>query len=124
MTLGELKKIIDETCDFCDPDSVNVEIPYKDFRPMFGASSAVSVAGAGLGFDWDDGRFFIFPRHTMFCDYIDSEDKQKTSCLNCSLNNRPIVGMAKPCDFTSYGDNFFCKYFTPKRLKGQEEHNA
>lgn len=66
MTLKELREIVDECCDGCgDPENITVEIPYEPSVPMMGGTTAVPVSGAGMGFDWDDGRFFLFPKHKM-----------------------------------------------------------
>jgi hypothetical protein len=63
MTLIELKKQVDlalmragsEECEVCIPNN----------KAGMGGTPATGVKGAYRGFDWDKGKFFIFPEKEM-----------------------------------------------------------
>ena len=57
MKASELRKIMNDL----DPrfDDAEVEIPIRTEERLVGATPTVGVKNAGMGFDWDSGKFMI-----------------------------------------------------------------
>jgi len=66
MTLGELKKRVDAALKQRDSEGFIVCIPNN--KGVMGGQSVTSVKSVQSGFDWDRGKFIIYPE----CEMINS----------------------------------------------------
>lgn len=64
MKLKELKEAIDRCyASNNNPDDIEVCIP--NTKSCFGGTSVTYVVSAHKGFDWDKGKFIIYPEYKM-----------------------------------------------------------
>ena len=64
MKLTELKKIVDATLESSHKEDFEVCIP-NNKKGMVGGTPTTLVQIACAGFDWDKGKFMIFPENRM-----------------------------------------------------------
>lgn len=64
MTVKELKHIIDSQIKAM-PHYEDWEVVIPISESSVGGSPAVKTTGAGFGFDWDSGRFFVYPKEGL-----------------------------------------------------------
>lgn len=62
MKVKELKNILEQHSCLNDPDA---EVVVRLSEPSIGPVAASDVKGAGFGFDWDKGRFLIYPKKPL-----------------------------------------------------------
>ena len=74
MKLKEFKKIVDDCCEI-DPEAAVVIPVFK--KGVVGPHPIDLVQGAMLGFDWERGRFLIWPENNL--QVVKSEEKEDDS---------------------------------------------
>jgi hypothetical protein len=94
MTVKELKHIIDSQLKAM-PRFEDWEVVISTEEPSVGSSSSVPARSAGFGFDWDNGKFFVYPKEDLV-----KKDKKPVGQL---VENKVIMESEegfgfKPCD--------------------------
>jgi len=73
LTVGQLKKILDECVNVTNENNlVVISSEPLSGRAFIGSSPCMTCNSVGFGFDWDSGRFFIFPSEKLYF-----KDKEK-----------------------------------------------
>jgi len=73
LTVGQLKKILDNCVDESNKDClVVIDSKPLSSRSYIGASpSTCCMPFAGFGIDWDSEKFLIFPSETLYFNDVD-----------------------------------------------------
>lgn len=94
MKLSELKKYIDRHIEFMrsdeDPEVViQIKLPYS----TVGGSPFVKVKTVQMGFDWDHGKFFLYPEENLTPsdrDFAKQMTDMQTRAGNADYENRNL----------------------------------
>lgn len=94
MKLSELKKYIDRQMeimrDYEDPEVVvRITLPYS----TVGGSPFVKVKNVQMGFDWDQGKFFLYPEENLTPsdrDFAKQMTDMQTRAGNADYENRNL----------------------------------
>jgi len=68
MTLGELHRAVDAALGpfHADKAPLPVMVAARSYGPEVGGHECVEVTSAGVGIDWDAGRFTIYPSEQLY----------------------------------------------------------
>jgi len=75
LTIGQLKDVLNE---IVNDDNKDIPIAIRS-KPLSGKAyigpspCTICLPFAGLGFDWDDGKFFVFPIEDLFFNDVDKK---------------------------------------------------
>ena len=107
MTLKELKDIINQVSDE-EANSLTVAIPLREFS--LGPSAFEEIKTTGRGFDWDTGKYFLFPANDLMHhaeNHSNSTPKRKIvrvineaticRCPSCNIDIDTIDRFCKNC---------------------------
>lgn len=94
MKLRELKALIDRQVEYMssyeDPEVViGIKMPYT----TVGASPTVKVKTAQMGFDWDSGKFMLYPEEDLTPsdrDFAKQMTEMQTRAGNADYENRNL----------------------------------
>lgn len=94
MKLSELKQYIDRQVQLMrsdeDPEVViSIKLPYS----TVGGTPFVKIKTMGMGFDWDMGKFFLFPEENLTPsdrDFAKQMTDMQTRAANADYENRGL----------------------------------
>lgn len=94
MKLSELKKFVDREFEFMrsgdDPEVVvRITLPYS----TVGGSPFVKIKNVQMGFDWDAGKFFLYPEENLTPsdrDFAKQMTEMQTRAGNADYENRNL----------------------------------
>lgn len=114
MKLKELEKIIEATNKY-GKDSGELEVVVKTCNASMGQTSAVKVSRALAGFDWDAGRFIIYPKESLVLEGTTRDevkpplDFNKTFPQLADPTAKRISWMCQNCEQKVAGTDVYCK---------------
>ena len=94
MTLLELYNILERQIILCeeskyDPNTIKVKVPITTITSI-GGTPCVDVNRANIGFDWDNGKFMIYPDKSLSLTDNDQLEKMRKEAEQIGWNGYNI----------------------------------
>jgi hypothetical protein len=93
MKLSELKQFVDRQLEFNGREDPEVVIRIKMPYTTVGASPTVKVKTVQMGFDWDSGKFMLYPEEDLTPsdrDFAKQMTEMQTRAGNADYENRNL----------------------------------
>lgn len=93
MKLSELKQFVDRQLEFNGREDPEVVVRIKMPYTTVGASPTVKVKNVQMGFDWDAGKFMLYPEEELTPsdrDFAKQMTEMQTRAANADYENRNL----------------------------------